>query len=61
VEILNSQKPVMLVFGTAWGLETGFMGKMDYILEPVEGKTEYNHLSVRTAAAVILDRVAGRR
>ena len=61
VEILNSPKPVMLLFGTAWGLEKGFMEEMDYILEPVEGATEYNHLSVRTAAAVILDRLAGRR
>jgi hypothetical protein len=29
------------------------------VLAPVTGKTGYNHLSVRTAAAIILDRLAG--
>jgi hypothetical protein len=29
-------------------------------LEPIEGGTDYNHLSVRTAAAIIMDRLAGR-
>jgi hypothetical protein len=28
-------------------------------LEAVEGGTEYNHLSVRSAAAIILDRLLG--
>ena len=32
----------------------------DYVLEPIIGATTYNHLSVRTAAAIILDRLAGR-
>ena len=32
----------------------------DYLLDPVEGYTDYNHLSVRSAVAIILDRLAGR-
>ncbi|MGD9074482.1 MAG: RNA methyltransferase [Desulfobacteraceae bacterium] len=36
------------------------MSRADHILDPVEGVTDYNHLSVRTAAAIILDRLAGR-
>jgi hypothetical protein len=60
INIINSERVVHLIFGTAWGLEREAMGKADYVLEPVEGGTDYNHLSVRTAAAIILDRLAGR-
>ncbi len=60
VEILHSERTVILIFGTAWGLDKEILNKADYILEPIEGSGEYNHLSVRTAAAIILDRLAGR-
>lgn len=60
VEIISSERVVVLLFGTAWGLDAEIMGKADHILEPVKGGTDYNHLSVRTAAAIILDRLAGR-
>ena len=30
---------------------------VDYVLEPIKGETDYNHLSVRSAAAIILDRL----
>jgi tRNA (guanine37-N1)-methyltransferase len=59
-EILHSERTVILIFGTAWGLDKEILNKADYILEPIEGSGEYNHLSVRTAAAIILDRLAGR-
>lgn len=61
IDILNSGRAVILIFGTAWGLDKEIMSRMDYMLEPIEGNTDYNHLSVRTAAAIILDRLAGRR
>jgi len=32
----------------------------DYVLAPIEGKG-YNHLSVRSAVAIILDRLLGDR
>ncbi len=51
---------VLLIFGTAWGLEKTVLERADYILEPILGRTDYNHLSVRAAAAIILDRLAGR-
>jgi hypothetical protein len=60
VNILNAKKPVLLLFGTAWGLDADLISKADHILDPVEGVNGYNHLSVRTAAAIILDRLAGR-
>ena len=60
VEIIDNGKPVMIMFGTAWGLDKEVVDLADYILDPIEGTTNYNHLSVRTAAAIILDRLVGR-
>ena len=57
--ILLSGAPHLLVFGTAWGLSEQFIEKADYILEPIKGNTGYNHLSVRCAVAIILDRLMG--
>jgi hypothetical protein len=59
-EILDTERPVFLMFGTAWGLHEDVLNMSDFILEPIEGNTDYNHLSVRTAAGIILDRLAGR-
>ena len=58
-EMLKSGSPYLLVFGTAWGLSEDFIAGADYILEPIKGNTGYNHLSVRSAAAIILDRLMG--
>lgn len=58
-KVLRSDRAVFLLFGTAWGLAKEFIEQSDYVLAPIEGVAGYNHLSVRTAAAVILDRLAG--
>jgi hypothetical protein len=60
-EMLASGNPYLLVFGTAWGLSNSYIDEADFVLKPVEGNTEYNHLSVRSAAAIILDRLMGRK
>jgi len=52
--------PCLLVFGTAWGLSDDLFKTVDFTLMPVMGKSEYNHLPVRSAAAIILDRLVGR-
>ncbi|MFO7786049.1 MAG: RNA methyltransferase, partial [Desulfatiglandales bacterium] len=57
-DMLRQDRPCMLLFGTAWGLHRDVLDRADHVLEPVEGLAGYNHLSVRTAAAVILDRLA---
>jgi hypothetical protein len=50
----------VLVCGTGWGLADEIVEQADYCLEPVRGGgADYNHLSVRSAAAVILDRLFG--
>lgn len=58
--LINNGKPHLLVFGTAWGLAEETIRQADYVLEPVRGQTAYNHLSVRSASSIILDRLLGR-
>ena len=55
-----SQHPGLLVFGTGWGLAPGFFEQGWKVLEPIFGVDGYNHLSVRAAAAIILDRLTSR-
>lgn len=48
----------LILFGTGWGLSREFISsEADHVLEPVKGAGDYNHLSVRSAAAIILDRL----
>ena len=54
---LEPGRPLLLTFGTAWGLTREFLEQADYILAPIMGPTDYNHLSVRSAVAIILDRL----
>lgn len=53
--------PYLVLFGTGWGIEKETMGKFDFILEPIYGSSDYNHLPVRAAVAVILDRLFGEQ
>jgi hypothetical protein len=57
--MVADQMPVVLAFGTAWGLSDAFMADADYVLDPLPGVGTYNHLSVRSAAAIMLDRLLG--
>ena len=56
-ERLKDGSPHVMVFGTAWGLTDDFLDQADLLLEPVRGPGDYNHLSVRAAAAIIIDRL----
>jgi hypothetical protein len=57
--LLKKEAPVLLVFGTAWGLSEEIMQQADYALVPIVTGTGYNHLSVRSAAAIVMDRLLG--
>jgi hypothetical protein len=59
-DIIQGEKVVLLLFGTAWGLHKTVLDQADYALDPIIGRTGYQHLSVRTAAAIIIDRLVGR-
>jgi tRNA (guanine37-N1)-methyltransferase len=53
--------PVYILLGTGWGMSDELIEACDAILPPVMKDGDFNHLSVRAAAAIILDRVAGDR
>lgn len=49
--------PIVLCFGTAYGLAPTWNDRFDGFLGPICGPTPYNHLSVRSAVAIYLDRL----
>lgn len=55
--IESSGRPLVVLFGTAWGLSAEQMNRCDGTLPPICGQHGYNHLSVRCAAAIIVDRL----
>ena len=57
----ENEVPHVLVFGTAWGLADPIIDRCTHILDPIEGNTGYNHLSVRSAASIYLDRMINDR
>ncbi len=58
-KISAGEEPYLLLFGTGWGMRQDLMESADHILEPIYGPSDYNHLSVRSAVAIILDRLLG--
>jgi hypothetical protein len=59
-ELAASDAPWLILLGTGWGLSDEVMSGARR-LAPVTGPVAYNHLSVRAAAAVVLDRLLGTR
>ncbi|MDH4228786.1 MAG: RNA methyltransferase [Nitrospirota bacterium] len=59
--IADGGAPLLLVFGTGWGLVEETIGGADLLLEPIHGHGGYNHLSVRSAVSIVLDRLLGER
>lgn len=58
-QLHEGERPILLLLGTGFGIEAKTMKSFDYILEPIYGACDYNHLCVRSAAAIMLDRLAG--
>lgn len=54
---IGTEESILLLFGTAHGLAPEVMEKTDYSLPPVGADSGYNHLSVRSAVSIILDRL----
>ena len=53
----QSDNPFLLIFGTGWGLTEETIDRCNHMLEPVYGRGDFNHLSVRSAASIIIDRL----
>lgn len=49
----------LLLLGTGWGLADELIQQADFRLQPIYGRFGYNHLSVRSAASILLDRLLG--
>jgi hypothetical protein len=47
-----------LLFGTGWGISQRVIETFDAVVEPIAGRGDFNHLSVRSAVAIALDRLA---
>lgn len=58
-KIWQHKRPVLFLFGTARGLGSSLLKRCDYVLCPIVGFSPFNHLSVRSAAAVVFDRWLG--
>ena len=56
-KIFENTEPFLILFGTGWGLTLETVKAADYVLKPISGYSEFNHLSVRSAAAIVLDRL----
>jgi hypothetical protein len=61
---LDEGAHALVLFGTGHGLADSVHSTADLVLAPVNGPADddgsfYNHLSVRSAAAIILDRLRG--
>ena len=52
-------RPGLLLFGTGHGLERETLAEADRLLPPIRGGADYNHLSVRAAVAITLERLIG--
>ncbi|MEN6461401.1 MAG: RNA methyltransferase [Syntrophomonas sp.] len=57
--MFNEEKVFLVLFGTGFGMKSKLVENCDYILQPVIGGGDYNHLSVRSAVSIIVDRLLG--
>jgi len=55
----ESEDPHLLLFGTGWGMTEELLAKAEVLLEPIGSQEDgsYNHLPVRAAVAITLDRL----
>lgn len=59
-KILQSiDMPYLLIFGTGSGIADEIINASDFKLEPIRGYSSYNHLAVRSAVAIIMDKIMG--
>jgi hypothetical protein len=61
--IFRGGRPKLVAFGTGWGMTDELLSQGDAVLDPIfpEIESGYNHLSVRSAVAIALDRLLGQR
>ena len=63
-QIATQPGACLVIFGTGWGLSSDFIERCDARLPAIRCRQPndgYNHLSVRAAVAIVLDRLQGER
>lgn len=61
-DILAKKASPVFIFGTGWGLHEEILETADAVMTPIHGGEDgWNHLSVRSAASITLDRFFGWR
>lgn len=58
-KIKDEDSPILILYGTGWGMPEEIRAISYYDLEPIKIISEFNHLSVRAAVAISLDRLLG--
>lgn len=58
-ERLHAGEPMLVVLGKAWGLAPRVLAAADLRLAPIDADHGFNHLSVRSAMAIVVDRLLG--
>lgn len=51
------REDMCILFGTGWGMSPSLFEKLDAVIEPIAGKGGFNHLSVRSAVSIAVDRI----
>jgi hypothetical protein len=66
--LLTAAGTPLILFGTGFGMTDALLARADHVLAPIEApkpgpesENGYNHLSVRSACAILLDRLYGDR
>ena len=59
VQLSESKRPVLILFGTGYGLADEVVARANVHLAPIRPGGGYNHLAVRSAVAIVLDRLFG--
>lgn len=57
--VWQCDRPILFLFGTGSGMSESLLNRCDYMLPPLQGFSDFNHLSVRSAVAIILDKWLG--
>lgn len=57
--ITEAQHHYLMMLGSGWGMSEGLLSRADLFVEPIRTSANYNHLSVRAAGAILLDRLVG--
>lgn len=60
VRRIQKDRPVLILLGTGYGLADETLSLCDAMLPPIRGRTGFNHLPMRVAAGILIDRILGR-